>query len=85
MKLIVPRNGKIILSYDGCVRIGKHVIGYWDKDYVAGTSHFRPSTNEGKSYYTAKLNNGDFLDGWTQAELREAIIESCKDGIKPAE
>ena len=81
MKKITPH--KVTLSYDECIRAGRYVIGYWTKDYVAGSSHFRPSANEGRAYYTAKLNNGAFLDAWTQADLRDAIIESCKNGIEP--
>lgn len=85
MKKIIPTKGKVILGRDECIRVGKHVIGWWSKDYVAGSSHYRPSQYEGSIYYTAKLTNGDFLDAWTMAELRGAIIESGKDGIEPEE
>lgn len=83
MKKIIPQEGKVTLSRDECVRVGKYVIGYWCKDYVGGSFHFRPSANEGRVYYTAKLNNGEFVDGWTQAELRDAIVEKGKGGIEP--
>ena len=82
MKIIIPQEGKVTLSRDECIRVGKYVIGYWDKEFVGGSFHFRPSPNEGRAYYTAKLNNGDFVDGWTQAELRDAIIASGKNGIE---
>ena len=85
MKKIIPTEGKVILSHDKCIRVGKHVIGWWSKEHVAGSSHYRPSQYEGRVYYTAKLTNDDFLDAWTMADLRDAIIESGKDGIEPEE
>ena len=85
MKKIIPTEGKVILSRDECVRVGKYVIGWWGKDYIGGSSHFRPSLNEGRVYYYAKLNNGDNVNGWSMAELRDAIIESGKNGIEPDE
>lgn len=83
MKKIFPK--KVVLSRDECVRVGNHVIGYWESDYIAGSSHFRPSSSEGRLYYKASLNNGENVDAFTQAELREEIIAACKDGIEPSE
>ena len=83
MKKIVP--SQVVLSRDECIRAGKYVIGYWYKDYVAGSSHFRPSPYEGHVIYGAKLINNVFVQGWTMAELREAIIEAGKYGLEPIE
>ena len=83
MRKIVP--SKVVLSRDECVRAGQYVIGWWEKDYVPGSSHFRPSAFEGRLYYKASLNNGVVVDAFTQAELREEIIAACKDGIEPVD
>jgi len=81
MKKIFPK--KIVLSRDECVRSGKIVIGWWEKDYEEGTSHFRPSPNEGRLYYKATLINGDFVYSYTFQDLRKEILSACKDGIEP--
>lgn len=81
MKKIVPK--KVVLSRDECVRVGKYVIGWWEKDYVAGSSHFRPSPYEGRLYYKASLNNGVVVDSFSQEGLRDEIIAACQDGIEP--
>ncbi len=83
MKKIVPK--KVVLSRDECVRVGNHVIGWWEKDYIAGSSHFRPSPYEGRLYYKASLNNGKNVDAYTQEVLRNEIIAACQDGIEPVE
>lgn len=85
MKKIFPNKGKIILSRDECIRIGRHVIGWWSKDRVEGTSHFRPSPNEGRVYYSASLTNGKDVDAYNMADLREKIIAACSEGIEPEE
>lgn len=83
MKKIVPN--KVVLCRDECVRAGQHVIGWWEKDYVPGSSHFRPPALEGRLYYKASLNNGVVVDAFTQKELRDEIIAACKEGIEPAD
>jgi len=83
MKKIFPK--KIILSRDECVRAGKYVIGWWEKDYVAGSSHFRPSPDEGRMYYKASLTNDEYVDSFSMNGLREEILSACKDGIEPEE
>ena len=85
MKKIFPVEGKVILSRDDYVRIGKYVIGAWRKYGVCGTFHYRPSPYEGSTFYTADLSNGSSLREWTMSDLRRAILESCKDGIEPIE
>ena len=85
MKKIIPQEGKVTLSRDECVRVGKLVIGYWMKDRVGGSMHFRPSPYEGHVVYSAKLNNDAFVTGWTMADLKEAIVDACKDGIEVEE
>jgi len=85
MKKIIPTYGKVVLSRDECIRVGKYVIGYWEKDNVGGSMHYRPSVYEGSVIYGAKLNNGDYVKGWTMAELRERIVEAGKDGIETEE
>lgn len=83
MKKIIPK--KVVLSRDEYVRVGNHVIGCWEKDYVPGSSHFRPSPYEGRVYYKASLNNGKFVDSYSQSGLRDEIIAACEDGIEPIE
>ena len=83
MKKIVPK--KVVLSRDERVRVGNYVIGWWEKDYVAGSSHFRPSSYEGRLYYKASLNNGVNVDSYSQEGLRDEIIAACQEGIEPVE
>lgn len=83
MKKIIPT--KVVLSRDECVRAGKYVIGWWEKDYVSGSSHFRPSAYEGHPYYRASLNNGKNVGSYTMEGLREEILSACQDGIEPEE
>lgn len=83
MNMIIP--SKIVLSRDGYVRAGKHVIGWWQKDYVSGSPHGRPSQHEGMLYYQATLNNDQIVDSYSMDGLREEIIYACRDGIEPVE
>ena len=80
-KILYPEAKKIVLSNDGDVRVGRYTIGSWDKDYVSGTSHFRPSPNEGKVYYTASLNNDSYVQSDYKNDLRDEIADACKDGV----
>ncbi len=72
--------------YDSSARYYDHVLGRFHQiDYVGGGFHYRPSANEGRVYYTAKLNNGELVGEYTMAALREAIVAAGKDGIEPEE
>lgn len=79
--LLYPESKRITLSQDGYVRVGKYTIGTWDKDYVGGGFHFRPSPNEGRAVYSANLNDGSYVQSFYKNALREEIADACKDGI----
>lgn len=80
-KIIYPVAKQIILSNDGMVRAGKYKIGIWSKDYVGGGFHFRPSPNEGMAIYMANLNNGSVVQTFYKSELRQMIVDACKEGV----
>ena len=80
-KIIYPEAKQIILSNDGVIRVGKYTIGIWSKDYVGGDIHFRPSRNEGRAVYMANLNNGSVVQTFYKSELREMIVDECKNGV----
>ena len=80
-KTISPETKQIILSNDGRIRVGKYTIGIWSKDYVGGSFHFRPSPNEGRAVYMANLNNGSVVQTFYKSELRQMIVDECKDGV----
>lgn len=85
MKKIYPKEGKVILSHDLFVRVGKHVIGWWDKERVESSPHFRPSPAEGCVSYYAKLNNDEFVQSFSWHDLHDEIVAACQDGIEPVE
>ncbi len=80
-KIIYPEAKQIIFSNDGVIRVGKYIIGVWSKDYVGGGFHFRPSPNEGRAVYLANLNNGSVVQTFYKSELRQMIVDECKDGV----
>lgn len=80
-KLLYPDAKQVILSNDGMVRVGKYTIGDWSKDYVGGGFHYRPSPNEGRAVYLAHLNNGSVAQSFYKSELRQMIVDECKDGV----
>lgn len=81
-KIIIPEEGKITLSRDYCIRVGKHVIGYWEKERVEGSSHFRPSPYEGCMVYAANLENDAYVKAYSIAELKGEIAYACREGIE---
>lgn len=80
-KIIYPEAKQIILSNDGIIRVGKYTIGIWSKDYVGGSFHFRPSPNEGRAVYIANLNNGSVIQTYYKSNLRQMIVDACKEGV----
>ncbi len=80
-KIIYPEAKQIILSNDGIIRVGKYTIGIWSKDYIGGGFHYRPSPNEGRAVYMANLNNGSVVQTFCKSELRQMILDECKDGV----
>ena len=80
-KRICPEPKQIILSNDGIIRVGKYTIGVWSKDYVGGGFHYRPSPNEGRVVYMANLNNGSAVQTFYKSELRQMVVDACKEGI----
>jgi len=80
-KTLYPEAKKIVLSRDGEIRVGRYTIGEWSKDYVGGTSHFRPSPYEGMAVYFAKLNNESYVQTYCKNELKGEIADACEDGV----
>lgn len=80
-KVFHPEAKRVVLSNDGNIRVGRYSIGEWSKEYVEGTSHFRPSPYEGMTIYMAYLNNGSHVRSFSKNGLRNEVAEACKDGV----
>ena len=80
-RIIYPEAKQVTLSNDGIIRVGEFTIGIWSKDYVGGGFHFRPSLNEGRAVYMANLNNGSVVQTFYKSELRQMVVDECKEGV----
>lgn len=71
---------KIALCQNGDLKYEKRVIGNWEKSVLESGSHFRPSSDEGRTIYYAYIGDSEYFSAFSKSELREAVaqfIENC--------
>ena len=80
--VIYPTATNVILSKDGQVRVGKHVIGEWYKEEAyEGGFHFRPVYSSTKMCYVAHIYHKDLVKTSRKMDLYHDIACLCKAGI----
>ena len=84
--VIYPTSTNIILSKDGKVKVGKHVIGEWYKEEAyEGGFHFRPIYSSTKMCYVAHIYHKDLVKTSKKMNLYHDIACLCKAGITISE
>ena len=85
-RIIYPTATNIILSKDGQIRVGKHVIGEWYKEEAyEGGFHFRPVYSSTKMCYVAHIYHKDLVKTSRKMDLYHDIACLCKAGITISE
>ena len=84
--VIYPKSDNIVLSKDGKIKVGKHIIGEWHKEEVyEGGFHFRPIYSSTKVCYVAHIFHKDMVTTSKKKNLYYDIACLCKDGITISE
>ena len=84
--VIYPTETNIVLSKDGNVKVGKHIIGEWYKEETyEGGFHFRPVYSSTKMCYVARIYKKDLIMTSKKKDLYHDIACLCKDGVTIAE
>lgn len=83
VSVIYPTASNIILSREGQVKVGSHVIGEWYKEEAyEGGFHFRPVySHGGKVSYAAKIHGKGPVNCSRKKDLYGEIADLCKDGF----